>query len=335
MSSMKWLTPLAFFLLGNFSSFTQSLDPVITKYSKIHDGTKYIISETVFADGHLENYISSVPVDKLRHLKSNSSIVLNTKNIHWDEDLKTAGLQISYKDVSAVEGAFNNALTNTEKELGYAENTLGRISLKENFLEKGEEIQSFILINKVIDALAQSVDFKALINIEGVAKSITESSKTEAQNILQTGINYKENTDKEFSYKDVEFGDHSQNTAIFLTNSDIDIAMPHVQAVYNWMFADQYTGWYNRTLLFNSQKNNSAKGLNDDFNITGANGYLGLGVAYGKVVQHIVVNPTFSKASAVCLQLVDPRSDSRYAFELLFEINKMNVLNHTVLATGE
>ena len=335
MSSMKWLLPLAFFLFGNFSSFTQSLDPVITKYSKIHDGTKYIISETVFADGHLENYISSVPVAELRQLKSKSSVVLNTKNIHWDEDLGIDGLQISYKDVSAVQNAFNNALKNTEKELGYAVHSLGRISLKDDFLEQGEEIQSFILINKVIDALAQSDDFKSLINIEGVAKSITESSKTEAQNILKTGINYKENPARAYSYNDVEFGDHSQNTAIFLTNSDTDIAMPHVQAVYNWMFADQYTGWYNRTLLFNSQKNNSSEGLKDDFNINGAEGYLGLGVAYGKVVEHIVVNPTFAKASAVCLQLVDPRSDSRYTFELLFEINNMKVINHTVLATDE
>lgn len=327
---MKRVLTLALVIVCAFSISAQSDSPVVKKYSKIHKDKKYIISETVFGDGHIENYITSVPVSELRKLKLKQDQAFYARNIEWDEDSNKAGLQMTFADIFAIQKAFNNALTATETNLGYQEGTMERIELSTDFLQLKPEVQSLQLINKVINALATVNEFKEYLPLEGVDKNISAEAKSTANASLEGKVDVQ----KSYDYENFEYIQHMKNDAIFLTNSEDAVAIPHIQAIYNWMFADQYAGWYNRELIFNKNKNNGAKGLNDDYALLGSEGFIGVGVSYGKVVNEIIANPTFDKASAVCLQLVDPTSNSKYAFELLQETNN-KMQKTSILAVDE
>ncbi len=327
---MKGVYTLILIISGIFTLSAQTNSPVIKKYSKIHKEKKYVITETIFADGHIENYITSVPLADLKKIKVKETLVLPQRNIDWDENANEKGLQISLSGVDAIESGFNNALLRTEEQLGLPEGQIERISLGDDFMILKPEVQSLVLINSVIKALASADEGNNLIPLEGVDKGISADAKGQAENTLGA-----RNHTTQYNYIDFEYAEHMKNDAIFLTNSDQEIAMPHIQAIYNWLFADQYTGWYNRRLLLNKEKNNGPKGLNDDFNLEGAEGYIGVGVAYGKIVDEIIANPTFEKASAVCLQLVDPTSKSKYAFEMIQDFKDTSGLDSGGIAVDE
>lgn len=328
---MKRVFTLVLILCGIISTQAQVDSPIIKKYSKIYEGKKYIISETVYNDGHIENYITSIPTTEMRKLKVKNSKIQNLKNIEWDEDASTEGLQISYNDIFAIQKAFNNALSQTEKQLGYPNGTMDNINLGPDFLNKSREVQSFELINKVINSLATVKEFVDLLPLEGVDKNICKESEMLAGNSLQGQSASK----KKIDFRNFEFLNHTKNDAIFLTNGEYPTQVPHIQAIYNWVFADQFTGWYNRELVLNKVKDHGTKGLKDDYNLIGNEGVIGIGVNYGTVVNEIIANPTLGKALAVTMQLVDPTSNSKYAFELLNEINDTKSIGGSILAVDE
>jgi hypothetical protein len=272
--------------------FAQNNSPVIKRYSKIHMDKKYIISETIYSDGHIDNFITSVPLTDLRSLRANNAVV-KTTNINWDEDKDQAGLQITYANVNAIEDAFNNAIADTEAQLNYVDGTFNRIALGSEFLNLKEEIQSQILLEKVVSALASAEIFTA----------------NEKVNI---------NSNKEL------------NDAIFLTNGEYDVALPHIQAIYNWVFADQYTGWYNRNLLLNSEINKNSRG----FKLIDQLGNQNLvSSSYAEIVNSIIANPTFGNSASISLHSSSKNNNQKLAMEILH--NEINAEITTPLISGD
>ena len=291
--------------------FTQAQDAThsVKRYSKVHDDSKYVITEYVYKDGHLENFITSLPVKEMRKMRFIDPVNKLSKNIEWDENLTLVGLQQGSAQTDAIENAFNNALSQTESQLSLNPGTLGKIHLNYDFLELEKERQSFVLINKVISALSEATVFEDLIPIEGIERKICNDSKSLALAKLK-GEKSGANSAEKIGYENVEFSEHMNNSGIFLTNGEDELALTHIRAIYNWIFADQFTGWYNRNLILNKKKI-------DDYKSAGEEGLMGLGEIQGTLINTIVDNPTFKDAVSVVFQQVDPVKNSKYAFELI------------------
>lgn len=310
-------------LCGIFSVNAQGT--LVKKYAKVHDDNKYIISETVFEDGHIESYVTHFPLAEMRKMTVKSTLNLPAANIEWDENTATEGYQKTFADAAAIEQAFNNALAQAEQQVNLTENTFGRIQLEPAFFEQATEAQSFVLINKVLEAFAKADGYQDILLLEGVDHTLNKNSEKTANSSLQ-GVNDQVDID----YANFEFANRIKNTAIFLTNGEQNVAIPHIRAVYNWIFADRHSGWYNRNLIFNTDKNNGTAGLNDDYNIPGQEGYIGVGIVYGELMDAIVHNPTLERATAVSLQLLDPVRNSNYEFDIMD-----NYQNKSILAVDE
>ena len=235
---MKQFLTLAFIISVAFTSFGQNETVAVHKYSKIDNGVKYIISESVFADGHVENLITSVPLNTIKELRSIPNNTLANKNIEWDENANSEGLQITLANAEAIENAFNNALMKTETYRSYATGTFGRITLDTNFISLTDEDQTLILINKVIAAITYTNEIGELMTVNEME-----------------------------SYAALENVNKVANQYIFLSNGAHEIAYPHIQSIYNSMFADQYAGWYNRKLLVKAFQNANAGKLNGQYDI--------------------------------------------------------------------
>jgi len=306
---MKKTLILAVVTLCVVFTHAQEATHSVKRYSKVHDDSKYVITEYVYEDGHLENFITSLPLKEMRKLRSIDPANKLSKNIEWDENSTLVGLQQGLNDAEAIENAFNNALLETESQLSLTPGTLGKIRLNSDFLTLKKERQSFVLINKVISALSESSPFEDLIPIEGIERKICEDSKSLAEANLN-GSTKTANSAEKIGYENVEFSEHINNNGIFLTNGEDELALTHIRAIYNWIFADQFTGWYNRNLILNKAKK-------DDYKNIGAEGLMGLGEAQGSLLNKIVDNPTFKDATSVVFQQVDPVKNSKYAFELI------------------
>ncbi|GLR19200.1 hypothetical protein [Portibacter lacus] len=314
---MKWSYTLALSVLFIVFTYAQSDSPVIKRYAKVHQDKKYIITEYVYPDGHLENYITSVPVSQLRKLNAQDPLLKASKNIYWDENTDKEGFQVKMNSTVGIQKAFNNALAETEAQLNLDKGTLGSIHLDADFLSYSTEKQSFVLINEVINAISKSKEFSSLIPLEAVDKNISKDSKKLAQNLMTTGTSNKNTSAEKIGYRNIEFSEHVKNDGVFLSNGEDEIAIPHIQAIYNWMFADEYTGWYNRKLLINRNSKNGSNGLKDDFQLKGIEGFMGIGIATGQFMDVIIDNPTFEKATSVVFQLVDPIEGSRYGYQII------------------
>ena len=191
-----------------------------------------------------------------------------------------------------------------------------RIEIDVDFFNKTEQEQSLTLVNKVIESLSSVKRFSNLLPLESADKKIAENSKEIASSLLKNGQVSGQTAGEMLGFRNVEFTEHFKNDAVFLTNSEDEIGMPHIQAIYSWIFADAHTGWYNRDLLINSHKNNGSKGLNDDFNQEGKEGIIGVGIAQGNFIESVILDPTFEKATSVVFQMVDPLKNSKYKFEI-------------------
>ncbi len=310
---MKCIYTLALILVS--SLLVSAQNNATKRYAKIHQDKKYIITETIFDDGHKEQYITSVPLSETRKMKVKGELP-RLKNIDWDERMDVAGNQKSANGPLAIEKAFNNALTQTEKQLGLAEGSFGRIEIDVDFFNKGEQEQSLTIVNKVIASLSTVERFSSLLPLESVDKKISDNSKKIASSLLANGKSTNQTAAEMLGFRNVEFSEHFKNDAVFLTNSETEIGMPHIQAIYSWIFADAHTGWYNRGLLINSHKNNSSKGLNDDYMQEGKEGIIGVGIAQGAFIESVILDPTFEKATSVVFQMVDPLKNSKYKFEI-------------------
>lgn len=289
---MKQFLTLAFIISVAFTSFGQNETVAVHKYSKIDNGVKYIISESVFADGHVENLITSVPLNTIKELRSIPNNTLANKNIEWDENANSEGLQITLANAEAIENAFNNALMKTETYRSYATGTFGRITLDTNFISLTDEDQTLILINKVIAAITYTNEIGELMTVNEME-----------------------------SYAALENVNKVANQYIFLSNGAHEIAYPHIQSIYNSMFADQYAGWYNRKLLVKAFQNANAGKLNGQYDINKIDDQLDV----NELLNNIIANPTFEKAATVSVKLADPKINNQYSVQVIQDINKIDL----------
>lgn len=294
------------FVFIQAQDFTHS----VKRYSKVHDNNKYVITEYVYADGHLENFITSLPISQTKKLRSADQVNKLSKNIEWDENSSLEGLQQGHHSIESIENAFNNAIVQTENQLDLEDGSLGKIRLNSDFLDMTKEKQSFVLINKVITAFSEASLFSDLLPLEGIERNICKDSKAEALANLGSCKAKSANTAEQIGYENIEFSEHMKNNGIFLTNGEEELVSTHIRAIYNWIFADQFTGWYNRSLILNKAKK-------DDFNNIGTEGLMGLGEEQGELLKNIVDNPTFKDATSIVFQQVDPTKNAKYAFELI------------------
>ena len=290
--TMKQFLTLAFIISVAFTSFGQNETVAVHKYSKIDNGVKYIISESVFADGHVENLITSVPLNTIKELRSIPNNTLANKNIEWDENANSEGLQITLANAEAIENAFNNALMKTETYRSYATGTFGRITLDTNFISLTDEDQTLILINKVIAAITYTNEIGELMTVNEME-----------------------------SYAALENVNKVANQYIFLSNGAHEIAYPHIQSIYNSMSADQYAGWYNRKLLVKAFQNANAGKLNGQYDINKIDDQLDV----NELLNNIIANPTFEKAATVSVKLADPKINNQYSVQVIQDINKIDL----------
>ena len=292
---MKQIFTLAFITTLAFTSFGQNETVAVHKYSKIDNGVKYIISESVFADGHIENLVTSVPLNAIKKLRSIPNNTLANKNIEWDENANSEGLQITLANSKAIENAFNNALKKTEGYRSYASGTFGRINLDPNFIKLSDEEQTLVLINKVIAAITYTNELGELMTIDEMP------SYTALENVSKVAA----------------------NQYIFLSNGEHEIAYPHIQSIYNSMFADQYAGWYNRKLLVKAFQNANAGKLNGQYDINRIDEQLDV----NELLKDIIANPTFEKAATVSLKLADPTNNTEYSVQVIQDVNKIDLVS--------
>ncbi len=218
---MHWIFILTFILFGNFHNVSQINSPIIKKFSKIQQDNKFIISESIFESGVVENYITTVPMVELKKAKNLNHNLGWIRNIEWDENLNQKGCQITLNGISSIEKAFNNALTLLEERSKSPQETMKRIHLEENFLCLSPSEQSNSIIAKIRESLSSMDDYKVLIEIGPNNNSI-------------------------------------KNQAYFLTTNNEKIVYPHIRAIYNWVFADQLSGWHNRNLILSGDRNESS-----------------------------------------------------------------------------
>ncbi|WP_235296704.1 hypothetical protein [Portibacter marinus] len=308
---MKCLYTLTLYILSTLYIAAQTAS---TKYmSKIFQDKKYVITETVFEDGHREQFITSVPLAETKKLKATDKLD-NIKNIPWDDNSSLEGHQKNVNSIQSIENAFNNALSSMESQLSLSEDAFEKIVLEEEFLSLETGDQVLTLLNKIVNAVASSPEFEGYIPLEGVDRGVTQHSNAIAQGLLEEDGDGPKAISDVIGLRNIEFSEHYRNDGIFVTNGEDPIAHPQIQALYQWLFADAHTGWFNRELILNQARNYSSKGLNDDYHVPGAEGLIGIGTAYKPILEHILINPTFEMATTVVLQIVDPLKNSKYAF---------------------
>lgn len=228
---------LACFLTTSFF-FTLSAQEgthAVKRYSKVIDDFRYLVTAYVFEDGHVENYISRLSLKT--SLKEVNSKDYNrfTKNIEWDESNEVSGLQMTMRNESVIENAFNNAFRQAEAQKEIPSHSFGSITLDSKFLKMGKKEQSIVLLQQINDAFTKH---------EGRA------TPPDAQE---------------------EEKDDSEIFAFFVSNEVNDIPHANVRAIYNWIFADAYGSWTIQKKLMNANmiarlKEAEAKPIYDEKN---------------------------------------------------------------------
>jgi hypothetical protein len=303
---MKFILALTLSVSSFLASNAQSGSHAVKRYARFHNDSKFIITEYVFDDGHLDNYLTAVPLTEFREGSSEQLLSEITDNIEWDEDIKADGFQMTLKNETAISSAFNNALRTLEIRLGIAQGEIGSISLSNSFLELGEDEQSYLLINEVIRALNKTERFSALQPFDERKSAVLPISEKVNESVEVRKVQSNKVASDQLSYDDLQEKENQISNALFATNGQEDLKHVNIRAIYNWIFADAYTGWYNRDKILSSNRL-------DKYSKPSINDLIGPNI--NVKIEEIIDNPTMKEAMAVSFQVVEPAEGSKYVFK--------------------
>ncbi len=231
-----------------------------------------------------------------------------TSNITWSSPTAT---------LSSIQTAFNAARRAEETQLSLTTNVLGTLTLPSNFLSLSADAQAFILLNAE-RACRSGVNYG-----DGACKGwIFEGTETLIHNTAQTYANLMISSNcwshtcggnspstritTAVGASCQEFVNRSENIAVFATSgSNIAISTP--RSVYYWIYEDS-PNWGHREACFlqdRSLDGNVTNGFADNHGATGAEGYMGIGVAGGGSYS-APFGTAYNYAEVVVLNFFDP-----------------------------
>lgn len=292
---MKFLLVLTITISSFANLSSQSFNHLVKRSAKFRADSKYIITEYVFEDGHLEIFITSVPLTEFKNNETNKVLDEITENIEWDEDLEQAGFQMSLENEASISSAFNNALRMLEIQFEVEKGKLGMLNFDDDFLQLNEDQQSSLLINKLIAALSKIEEVIDLPLYEGINSKHLPQSKGVATINTRSNEQLVE-TETNRCYKPEQT---PKITGFFATNRQEGLKHMNIRAIYNWFFADAYTGWHNRGLIL---KRNAF----DDHETTYSKKNLEVERSSLKMLEEIIDNPTLKASSVVTFQTAGP-----------------------------
>lgn len=232
-----------------------------------------------------------------------------TSNIAWASPTAT---------ISSIQTAYNAARRAEETQLSLTPNVLGTLTLPADFLSFSANQQAFVLINAE-RACRSGVNYgdgacKGWI-FEGIESNMYNIAQTYANLLISSncwGHNCGGNSpftrvSNAVGASCLEFVNRSENIAVFAT-SGASIAISTPRSVYDWIYADAGSAWGHREACFlqdRSLDGNVTNGFEDNHGATGAEGYMGIGVAGGGGYS-APFGTAYNYAEVVVLNFFDP-----------------------------
>ncbi|MBP7273169.1 MAG: hypothetical protein KA974_04975 [Saprospiraceae bacterium] len=249
-------------------------------------------------------------------------------DIPWDADVNTAGNQPLYNTKYDVEAAYNNARRGEEVQLSLPPNSLGNLTLPNDWTTRSEDYRAFMLlnaerscrmgINYPTDAfgVVQTYPYNSIeVNLDAISDS--HALWCVANNVFQhNGANgitpfQRIANDPVIGSSCSEFINRAENIAIFGTSGTTN-KMIIERAIYNWIYANKLSGYVHRetVLLANmTVSGNTFSGYSDNYAETNIEGFIGIASAGASAS---VYNPLgwvgMNRVDIVVFNIMDPAS---------------------------